>query len=81
MDSKLSACSIRFFLFADVLADLLQPSGWILIKPPWRRMLLYSTVKPHRVSLVKPVAYLNDSYYTAARTGNSDLTQPSPLLR
>ena len=25
-------------------------------------MLLYSTVKPLRVSLVKPVAYLNDSY-------------------
>jgi hypothetical protein len=35
--------------------------GWVLIKPPWRRMLLSSTVKPFRVSLVEPVAYLGDS--------------------
>jgi Tol biopolymer transport system component len=28
----------------------------------WRRMLLRATVKPFRVSLVEPVAYLSDSY-------------------
>lgn len=38
------------------------PLGWVLIKPPWRRMLLCSTVKPLRVSLVEPVAYPRDSY-------------------
>ena len=37
------------------------PFGLVLTKPPWRRMLLWVTVKPLRVSLVEPVAYLKDS--------------------
>ena len=47
---------------SDKGLTLHPPLRWILIKPPWRRMLLSSTVKPFRVALVEPVAYLSDSY-------------------
>src|SRR4029077_3790456 len=46
---------------SDKGLTLHPPLRWVLIKPPWRRMLLSSTVKPFRVSLVEPVAYLSDS--------------------
>ncbi len=48
----------------ESISEASPPLRLVLIKPPRRRMLLCSTVKPFRVALVEPVAYLGDSYLT-----------------